>query len=189
MKHYVIYVPGLGDHFDAGRWIAGCCWRILGIKLQFVPMRWDSSEKYEQKVRRLSQAIVSAQKSGYTVSLIGESAGASIALNVAAVVPGIHRIITIAGVNSSDLPIWPVTRKRSPSFVIAAGKINNSLKRVDTSRVHTVRALIDHIVTPRYNDIPGAHNHRLPTVGHMPTVILCLTLFSPYIVRLIKRTK
>ena len=187
MKHYVIYVPGLGDHHDGRRWLIGRGWQLFGVKMQLVPMQWDSGEAYQQKALRLKQAIVSAQQSGYTVSLIGESAGASIALNVAADTPGIHHIVTLAGVTSSDLPIWPVTKKRSPSFVVSASKINDSLKHLDTSRIHTVHALIDRIVSPRYNDIVGAHNHQLLSVGHIPTIVLCLTLFSPFIVSLIKK--
>ncbi len=154
--------------------------------MQLVPMRWESNETYEQKVARLKQAIARGQQLGYIVSLIGESAGASIALNVAADTPGIRRIVTIAGVTSSDLPIWPATQKRSPSFVASAGKINESLKHLDPSRIHTIHALIDQTVSPRYNDIPGAHNHQVPSVGHIPTIVLCLTLFSPYVVWLLK---
>ncbi len=159
------------------------------MQTRLVPMRWASSETYVDKAKRLEQAIIHAQKAGYTISLVGESAGASIALNVAATTPGIHRIVTVAGVTSSDLPIWDSTKKRFPVFVVSAAKINDSLKRIDTSRIHTIHALADRIVTPRYNDIAGAHNHCVPSIGHFLTVSLCLTLFSPYVIFLIKYSK
>lgn len=186
-RHYIIYIPGLGDHYDAGRGAALWCWQIFQVKVQLVPMQWNTPGGYEQKVKQLKDAIKTAQDAGYTVSLVGESAGASMALNVAATTPGIHCIVTLAGVNSSDLPISPVTRRRSPAFAASAARIKKSLPLLDTSRVHTFRALIDETVWTRYDDIPGATAHRLLTVGHLPTIILCLTLLSPYVISIIKR--
>lgn len=181
-----MYVPGLGDHYDTGRSLALWFWRIYGLEVRLVPMRWDSKESYERKMKRVKDAIESAQKVGYSVSVIGESAGASMALNVAAVTPGLHRIITLAGVNSSDLPISPITQRRSPAFAESAAAISNSLKRIDASRVYTVRALSDKVVWTRYNDIPGARTHRVLSVGHLATIALCLTLYSPFIAALIR---
>lgn len=190
MKHYIIYIPGLGDHYDRGRLFALWFWRIFGVKTQLVPMRWNGTEGYDQKVARVKDTIAAAQKAGYVVSLVGESAGASMALNVAAMTPGLRRIVTLAGVNSSSMPISPFTQKRAPAFKISAGTITKSLQTLDTSRVHTIRALIDNVVSSsRYGTVTGAHNHRIFTFGHLATIGLCLTIFSPYIVSIIKNTK
>lgn len=185
-RHYIIYIPGLGDHYDPGRKLALRMWRIFGIRTQFVPMQWDKPGDYTEKLRRIKEEVATAQKAGYSVSLVGESAGASAALNTAAITPGLHHVITLAGVNSSDLPISPVTRKRSPAFAIAAAKINESLKQVDTSRIHTIRGLTDRIVWTRYNDIPGAKNHTVFTFGHFFTIVACLTVLSPYVISIAK---
>lgn len=186
-RHYIIYISGLGDHYDTVRAFFLRLWYIYGVKTRLVPMQWYGDGSYEQKVRQIKQAISAAQQAGYAVSLIGESAGASIALNVAAATPTLHRVVTLAGVNSSVMPISPVTRRRSPAFDVSAMNIGASLKLLDISRIHTISAASDSIVPARYSTIPGAHNHRIWSVGHIATIILSISLLSGYIVSIIKR--
>lgn len=188
-RHYVIYIPGLGDRNDAGRALALKGWRILGVRTQLVSVKWDDGGSYEQKLTLVQDTIEAAQEQGYTVSLVGESAGASLALNVAALTKDLHRIVTFSGVNSSQLPISSVTKKRSPAFAVSAAKINASLRRIDASRIHTIRGFTDRIVWTSYNDIPGAENHTVFTFGHLFTIVACLTVLSPYMVTIIKRPR
>lgn len=186
--HHIVYIPGLGDHYDKARLFMLWFWRVWGIKTQLVPMQWYGKGGYEQKVTQIKTAIKAAQDAGYAVSLIGESAGASMALNVSALVSDLHCVITLAGVNSSKLPISPITRRRSPAFAMSAASIDDSLLQIDTSRIHTIRAVFDPVVSPRYDTISGAHHHRIFCIGHIPTILLCLTLLSPYLISIIKRT-
>lgn len=185
-KHLVFYVPGLGDHYDAGRSFALWFWRIYGFKVRLLPVKWYGGGTFEDKMSLVVSFAQEAQKQGYEVTLIGESAGASLALNAAARLPQLHKIILIAGVNSSKLSISPHIQRRSPSFVASTKAIGSSLTNVVPEKIHTVRALADGTVSPRFNDIPKAHKHVIWSVGHIPTILLCLTLLSPFIAKIIR---
>ena len=186
MKHFILYIPGLGDHYDNGRSFALWFWRVYGLKVSLVPMKWDSGGRYEDKLAPVINAARRAEEKGYTVTLIGESAGASLAINAAAQLSDIHKIILIAGVNSSKLPISPHIQRRSPSFVDSSKAITASLIDVTLKKIHTIRAVLDGTVSPRYNDIPGAHKHVIWSIGHVPTIFLCLTFLSPFIAKIIR---
>lgn len=185
MKYYILYIPGLGN-YDRARASALKMWRVFGVSVQLVSVKWHDGRTYEEKLAEVQKEAEKAIKAGYKVVMIGESAGASLALNAAATLPKLHKIVLIAGVNSSRLPISPYTKKRSIAFAQSAAGIAKSLEKIDTVKIHTIRALHDAVVSPRFNDIPGAHRHVLPTIGHLATIILCLTILSPFVIRIIK---
>lgn len=187
MKHLIIYVPGLGDYYDAGRSFALKGWRLWGVRAKLLPIKWYGGGTYEQKLKLVTDAVRDAERKGFGVTLIGESAGASLALNAAAVLPGIRKVILIAGVNSSKLPISPHFKVRSPSFAESARIVDSSITRLDAAKVHTIKALVDPVVSPKYNAIPGATSHTFWSVGHLTTIALCLSVFSYFIARIIKQ--
>ena len=185
-KHFILYIPGLGDHYDSGRSFALWFWRMYGFKVQLVPVKWYGGGTYEEKLALVTKRAKEAITKGCEVTLIGESAGASLAINAAAQLPDLHKIILVAGVNSSKLSISPRIQRRSKSFVASSRAITDSLVKVSPSKIHTVRALVDGTVSPRFNDIPGAYKHIIWSIGHIPTILLCLTLLSPVLVKIIR---
>lgn len=185
-RHYIVYIPGLGDHYDAGRSIALKTWKIWGVKTKLVPMRWYDGGSFEEKERRVLEVICRIESAGYVVSLIGESAGASMAINAAAKLPRLHRLVTVSGVNDPSFPVSPVTLAKSPAFKESIERLHESLLRIDSHRTHVVRAWYDQVVSERHTAIAGAHSHRLFSFGHLTTITVCLTLFSGYIVALVK---
>lgn len=186
---YVIYIPGLGDGADGSRRWALKLWRLLGVHAELVPMMWYDGKPFAEKLQRVTAAIDAAEKAGYTVSLIGESAGGSMAINAAAAHPGIHRLVTIAGVNDPSIQISPVIQAKSPAFMSSVAKLSDSLPQLRKHDVHTVRALLDLVVDKRFSRIPDVRDHRVPSLGHLPTIALCLTIFSPYVISLITRRR
>jgi hypothetical protein len=185
-RHYVIYIPGLGDKFDMFRRASLRLWAIWGVKTELVPMHWDSEKEFAPKLTRITTAIRSAKKRGYAVSVIGESAGATMAINIGAK-HELHQIMTLCGVNNPKMHILPQTYKRAPAFKKAFGMMGQSFATLDLLRVQTVSAYVDKVISPRDSSIPGARNHRLFSFGHLFTVSLCLTFLSGYIASLIKR--
>jgi len=186
-RHYVIYISGLGDQYDDFRRLSLKLWRIWGVQTQLVPMQWDKNTGFDEKYNRVNDAIEFAKKQGYTVSVVGESAGASMAINVASHRDDIHRVITICGTNNPQMKVAPRTLKRSPVFGISMQKLTKAVSRLDVKNTHTISARIDNIVATKYTGIPGANNHRIFSFGHLFTVSLCLTFLSGYVVALIKR--
>jgi len=187
MKHIALYIPGLGDHYDNGRSLALKGWQLWGVKARLLPIKWYNDGTYDAKLTLVRESVRAARQQGYKVSLIGESAGASLALNAAAELPEIHRIVLVAGVNSSKLPISPRYNTRAPAFVESAGRVSRSLEAIDRSKIHTVRALWDPVVSPHFNDIQGAHEHVIFSSGHFTTIVLCLSVLSGFIAHIIKQ--
>lgn len=187
MNHLALYIPGLGDHYDAGRSWALKAWKLWSIEVNLLPVKWYDGGTYAEKLQLVVRAIRDANSKGYKVTLIGESAGASLALNAAAMFPDIHRIILIAGVNSAELPISPHLKQRSPSFAESARMLATSLDTIDPKKIHTIKGLVDSVVSPRYNDIPDARSHTFLSFGHLVTIALSLSVFSFFVARIIKQ--
>lgn len=190
MKHAIIYIPGLGDHYDPFRATALRLWLLLGVKTQLLPMRWYNNESYEHKYQRASNAITDLTRRGYKVSLVGESAGASMAINLFARHPQLNSVVLIAGVNQATASVSPHTLRKAPAFGVSKLAIENSLARLSSDRlqhIHTVSGLIDHVVNVRYSYVHGARHHRVIAFGHLLTITLCLTLYSWYIVHLARQ--
>ena len=190
MKHTILYIPGLGDGYDSFRRNALKFWAVFGVRAILVPMRWDDQESYDSKYQRVIDAVENASANNDKVTIIGESAGGSMAINAYAASPMVDKLITIAGVNTSSTPVAPYRLRRSPAFAVSRQNVAKSLATISSSRmanVHTVSALADSVVRSHYSQIAGAVNHRVIAIGHFYTITLCLTLFSSYIIRLAKR--
>lgn len=186
LKHCVIYIPGLNDRADVARRYALKLWRLHGVKALLVPMRWYGNEPYSKKKIRILEAIDKVEKQGYTVSLIGESAGASIAINIAAEHPSLHALATIAGVASPNATVSPSIYARSPVFKESMQNLQTSLYQLQPNNIITFSAKRDSVVNKKYSVINGATNITLPTAGHFFTIMACLTFKKQYIITSIK---
>ena len=155
MAKQIIYFPGFGSKQDGMRVIALKCWRIFGVRAQLVPMNWhDKNESFEAKLQRARQAVLHARRSGYDISLIGESAGGSMALNIAAIesLP----VLTICGVDNPAIYLTKSTKQSAPAFVESVRLLSESLKKLNISSIHTVSAAYDTVVHSQDSTIVGA---------------------------------
>lgn len=187
MKHYVIYIPGLGDNYDKARRWALLGWRLWGVRTELVPMIWYDGQSYDKKQQRVLAAVKQASANGYAVSLIGESAGGSMAINVAAQLPTLNKLITIGGVDNPAIKVAAHTLQKAPAFDESIRRLTKSLPDINAARTHVVRGWYDPVVSARQAYIKDAYSHRVIGFGHLMTIGLCLTIFSSYIVSLIKR--
>ena len=79
MSSVVLYIPGLGDKYDGFRSFGMKIWQLFGINAQLVPIKWYDKETLDSKLKRIEKAINEIDNK-YNITLVGESAGASIAL-------------------------------------------------------------------------------------------------------------
>ena len=191
MKHYIIYIPGLGDRYDGLRRFLLFFWRIFGVTVEHVPMKWYDSKPYEEKYKRVDSAIRNAQTLGYTVSVIGESAGGSMAMNIFAGNDTIYRMISLCGVNTARSPIASSIFRKGPAFKTSVASIADSQTDVEKDKIDhitSITALYDPTVPVARNSIPGARHVKLWSIGHFPTIVLALSLLSFIVVREVRRT-
>lgn len=191
MKHTVIYIPGLGDSRVGGRRLLVAGWRIYGVRPVVHQMNWADKQPFELKFRALLQHIDERISKGERVSLVGESAGASAALNAyAARRQTIHRVACICGKLQRPETIHPATYRQNPAFAESMELLPvslNSLAPEQLRKVRSVHPLWDPTVPVPDTLIPGAESKTIPTFGHATSIVLGDTLFGYVLTGFLKR--
>lgn len=181
-KYHIIYIPGLGDGYDSLRRAGLITWHIWGVSTELVPMQWYGGGDLATRYAMVAAAIDRAQQRGRRVILVGESAGASLAINVASRRPDIYGLMTICGIVNSRAEVSAAIRKKSPVFNQSLAQLEYDIRELDLAKVCNVRAMVDSIVPKQSSVIPGATQRIIWSVGHVTTVTLCLSLYSGFLV-------
>lgn len=188
---YVIYVPGLGDENIALQAKAVNLWRWFGVKPDIIQMNWSDIEAWEAKRGRLLKRIDAARAQGYSVALVGASAGAAAVINAfAARQDDIVGCVIIAGKVNHPEAIGDSYRQHTPRFVEAANDTPHalaSLSPASRQRISSRYALIDGVVGRADSIIPGAHNKRILVFGHAFVIASQLVCGAPFFLHFLKR--
>lgn len=184
MQTYIIYIPGLGDQYGWFRAWALKSWRFWGVTAVHQAITWYDGGNMESKLGLIKSAIDQVPEGAHVV-LVGESAGAALALHAATRDKRIGRVITLCGVARPDTPVSQYLRKKAPALHEAVSTLPETF---DTD-VHSVRAKLDGVVGKRYSSTRGATRHVVWTVGHLTTITLCLTMLAPIITTIAKKRK
>lgn len=139
--------------------------------------------------------IDSLEQKRHTISLVGTSAGGSCALNAfieRKVV--IHKVISICG----RLKIGPTSgfrsfesrSKSSRAFaqsVQLCEKSISALSKQERAKIMSVRPQFgDEVVPPQTTYIQGVYNITIPTIEHVFSIGMALTLFSKPLILFLK---
>ena len=193
MKRAVIYVPGLGDSRSHGQGIAVWFWRIYGVRSEVVLMQWHVAEPLDTKLNRLLARIDALHKTGYTVSLVGVSAGASAVVHAFARRQEIvSRVVCLCGKLQHPETISESTYRSNPAFAESLTLLPRSLDALaDTTRrrILSIRPQADGSVPPEDTIVPGFETATIPSSGHAISIGLGITLFSPLIINFIRRSR
>lgn len=182
MSTYVIYIPGLGDTYDGFRRTVLGWWKLWGVIAVYVPITWYDGDDMASKLARINTAIGNVPK-GNRIVVIGESAGATLALHVGQAHPHVERIITLCGVARRQTPISSALRRRAPAIDEAVRTLPNT----SGQDVHSIRAVFDATVNKRWSTATGATPHVMYTPGHRIAIIMCLTVLAPLIANIAKK--
>lgn len=188
-KCHIIYIPGLGDGYDGLRRAGLLTWQLWGVSTELVPMKWYGGGDLATRYSTVTAAIDRAQQRGRRVILVGESAGASLAINVASRRSDIHGLMTICGIVNSRAEVSSAIRKKSPAFNQSLAQLEYDIRELDLASVCNVRAGVDSIVPKRSSVIPGATQRIIWSVGHVTTVALCLSVYGGLLVRFARAIK
>lgn len=192
MKRVVLYVPGLGDTKISGRKLLVASWRSYGVTPVVHQMNWADGQSFASKLDGLLRHIDDLVATGKTVSLVGESAGASAAINAYALRTGsVHRVACICGKLRNARAISATTYGRNPAFGESMSMLTSSLAnltRGQLSRIRSVKPVADYSVPPADTIIDGAESRTIPSRGHMLSIILGCTLFGWLLVGFLKKS-
>jgi pimeloyl-ACP methyl ester carboxylesterase len=183
-KPHIIYIPGLGDQYDGFRRLCLKFWRLWGVSAELGRVSWYEGKRLDEVAARINHLIQRAHANNRQVVLIGESAGAALALNLATN-PEVAAVLTICGVTRRNTPISARLRRRAPALDEAVRRLGEVAPR---QPLVSLRALSDPVVGKNYSVASGAREHVVWSPGHSMTIALCLTLYAPYVVQLVKKS-
>lgn len=190
-RHYIVYVPGLGDSRILGQSLAVRAWRLQGVSSEAFRMNWADSEAFEPKLERLVARIDSLTEQGYAVSLIAASAGASAALHAYGARPGkLHGMVAICGKLQGIHSVHPTTYGRNPSFqqsMQLLEQTHGQLNREARQRILSMHALADEAVPLNDTKMQNVQSATMPVAGHFFGIAFGLTLGSWRALRFLKR--
>ena len=156
-------------------------------------MRWNVNEPFETKLGRLLTRIDGLHTKGYRVSLVGVSAGASAVVNAFALrTDVVHRVVCICGKLQHPETIRTNTYQRNPGFKESMERLPESLAGVsetERQRILSIRPLADRSVPPEDTIISGAEAVTIPTQGHVLSIAMGITLFSPLVINFTRRSR
>lgn len=188
---HVLYIPGVGDDNPAGqRWLI-MLWRLWGVHAELVPMRWSSTEPWEQKRARLL-ALVDQRIAEYgTVSIVAASAGSAAALWVFEQrKQQIAGCVTIAGKIVRANTIGPNYSGKNVALVDAVKDSERAVAALSGSELERVQsryALFDGVVDRADSKVPGMQNHVVFSFGHVVTIASQLLVGAPFFVRFLRK--
>lgn len=98
--HLVIILPGLGDDKKINQRVLRILtkgWKSKNVETYFFPIHWRDGKHFQIKLTTLLQTIDELALK-HTISLVGTSAGASLAMNAFFYRPKkIHKVINVCG--------------------------------------------------------------------------------------------
>ena len=191
VKHYVIYVPGLGDNKWLIQGILVYAWRLYGVKSVTRTMNWLDPESFEEKLTRLLVEIDEKLARGYAVSLVGASAGAGAVVNAYAARKGqISGVVNICGKIQNAQTISEATYMRNPAFKESMAMLPSSLDKLsanERSRILNLHPKADATVPVRDTFIEASIEKTMPVVGHSLGIIIALSMYGRFICRFLKQ--
>lgn len=192
MEHHIIYIPGLDDQRKGYELLINR-WQIYSVIPHVYRVGWKNKEKtFTTKLQRLVVEIKEHINQGHIVSLVGGSAGGSAALNAFLKISEINAVVNICGRLRTRKYVSPTLEQaasKSPAFkesVEFFEQRESKLKIDQRKRVMTLTPLWDEVVPKETVWLEGAINKTMPSVEHMVSGLLGMTLFSPMVIGFIK---
>lgn len=185
---HIIYLPGFGGKYDKLRlWILRR-WRFAGVSVEMVPMNWPKGT-LDQKMASIDRAIDRAGDK-YVV-LVGESAGGTMVARMMARRDDIDASITVCGKNSHPETVGDYYLSRSSAFRSLVERMDRTfgeLSPQQRAKITSIVPLYDQLI-PVSEMLPqGYVKSRVVSVGHLVTIAMMLTLYSPILIRIARRT-
>jgi len=183
--HQVLVIPGLGNNISSYQW-ATKSWSKFGLEPHIFDVSWgEKNDTLKGKIEKAERVLKILSQSNQKVSLVGCSAGCSLAINLfQRNKKFIDKVVLNCGrIRDTDLPWFSFEKatEKSPAFkesVLSSQKIVARLCKDEKEKIMTLRAKFDELVPADSIVIEGATNTVVPSLEHMLTITLNLTLWK-----------
>ncbi len=190
-RHYVVYVPGIRDDLFHVQLLLIQCWRLGGIRPVMLTMPWAGQEAFEPKLARLVSRIDDYRQRGYRVSLVGASAGASAVLNAYSQRRGeIQGVVFVCGKINYPNTVSAQTYAQNPAFKTSMQQLQCNLSllvEADKRKLSSFYSPVDATVPYVDTVIDGVSEQKLPSLGHVWSILYALSVGSGKLLRALKR--
>lgn len=192
-KHLIIIIPGLGNNTTFLKLLL-FWWRLIGLQPYIYNLDWKNDSlniKNEiDKILALGQKL----KMNSKVSIIGISAGGSLALNVFMTSPEcFDKITTVCSrLNVGPIDNFKLRSKKSKLFQESVIICENAAKDITyeiSKKIMTITAKFGDELVPKSCSVLEIYNVRnllIPSFEHIVTITLALTVLSKKLTKFLK---
>lgn len=193
--HNVIVLPGLSDDVNNLKLLTSW-WQKLGLKVHVLKVGWhDDSVSFEAILEKILLFVDKLGDKGEKVSIIGISAGGSLALNIFMERPEkIDKCVNICGRLRAGKHMYrtlermSMTSKSFRDSVLLLQQREYQIRYNIRRKIMTVTARFgDELVPADTSFLEGAYNTKIPTFEHIISIVFALTLGSKFIFDFIRR--
>jgi predicted alpha/beta hydrolase family esterase len=175
---HLIYIPGLGDRYDIFRTWALKIWeKQYGIQTKLVPMQWkNGDDTLADKLHRVEEALEAIPAKAQVI-IIGESAGASIAIQLLQQKSAHIKVITLCGKLHRAHTVSYATYARNPGLresLLAADESVKKLTKNQKKRCITIYNQRDPVVSPKDATLAGVRSIPQNLTGHIMAITFLL---------------
>ena len=184
-KHHVIYVPGLNDQRKGYEFLING-WRVYGVIPHVHRVGWHDGESFKSKLKKLVAEVNHYLNKGNLVSLVGGSAGGSAVLNALLEQPKINAVVNLCGrlrAGENVSPSLKFAARNSPSFkesILLFERVEPKMTHESRKKVLNLIPIYDELVPKSTAYLKGASNKTLPSVEHVLSGFLGMTLFCRF---------
>jgi hypothetical protein len=191
----VIIIPGLRDQIKLIE-LSTKSWSKYGIEPVIYSMNWQNSENFDLKLNNLIKFVDNLSKDELKISVIGCSAGASIALHLFIERQNIiDKAISVCGRlrrgNKTGFRSLQKRAKTSLAFAESVELLENKekfLNEEQRKRILTIRPFLgDELVPSDTSQIKGAQNITVPILEHSLSIYISLSVFKKKIISFIQK--
>jgi pimeloyl-ACP methyl ester carboxylesterase len=190
VKHAVIYIPGLGDHRTYGQKVGLNIWRLFGLKPTYLALGWANKEGLDAKLARLDTLVQQKIARGYTVSLVGVSAGASAVLIYYQNHPEIHKVVLVCGKVNYPENIHPLRFRHNPDFATSMQLVGSALTAVHRNglekNIASFYCVRDTTVPRKDTYIAGAYNRKIWGFSHATAILAGVVFYGRVVATFLK---
>lgn len=192
-QHTVIYIPGLGDTNIQNRQKMLKIWHYRHMEITTHTMNWQVDEPWQDKLDGLLNDIDTYTAAGKTVSLIGESAGASAAMQALQLrTTSLNAVILLCGKTQYPDRLGAHVRRKNPQLYESVSSSHAYIQKMpksDKKKVLNMHPIIDPVVPVHETEINGVQNARLPSFGHAASIIFAMIFWNFRMVHFIRKDK
>lgn len=193
-----MYLPGLNDQSFLSHFFINVLpyfWDPKEFPLHIIYPHWSEGKSFQKKLQCIVDEVESLTKQFELVSLIGQSAGGSAALNTFAVLRNdVVACVNVTGRLSEGVGVSPTlttASKNSPAFYGSVWDFEHryepTLSVGDRKRVLTLRPRWDEIVPAQTVLLQGATNMDIPMIEHVLAGMYSMTVDSWVIKNFLRR--